>query len=46
MTGHPAHRDVYARASTDSVTLLGAGYGYGGNWAISTGGTHTRWDVN
>ena len=42
----PADGDVYVRASGESVTLLAAGYHYGGNWAISTGGTHTRWNVS
>ena len=41
---HQADGDVYARASSGSVTLPAAGYNYGGNWAISTGGTFTRWN--
>jgi hypothetical protein len=40
----PAAGDLYARASTGLVTLPGAGYNYGGNWASSTGGTCTRWN--
>jgi hypothetical protein len=35
--------DFYFRAFNGSVTLPVAGYHYGGNWTISTGGTHTRW---
>ena len=35
--------DFYFRASNGLVTLPVAGYDYGGNWTISTGGTHTRW---
>jgi hypothetical protein len=35
--------DFYFRAFNGSVTLPVAGYNYGGNWTISTGGTHTRW---
>src|SRR5262249_36836364 len=35
--------DFYFRAFTSSVILPVAGYDYGGNWTISTGGTHTRW---
>jgi hypothetical protein len=35
--------DFYFRASNGLVTLPAAGYDYGGNWTISTGGTHTRW---
>src|SRR5215471_10834190 len=35
--------DFYFRAFDGSVTLPVAGYNYGGNWTISTGGTHTRW---
>ena len=38
----PADGDFYFRAFDESVTLPAAGYDYGGNWAISTGGTHTR----
>jgi hypothetical protein len=34
--------DFYFRAFNGSVTLPVAGYDYGGNWTISTGGTHTR----
>ena len=40
----PADGDFYARASDGSVTLPAAGYDYGGNWAISTGGSLTRWN--
>src|SRR5215472_14799210 len=35
--------DFYFRAFNGLVTLPVAGYNYGGNWTISTGGTHTRW---
>jgi len=35
--------DFYFRAFNGSVILPVAGYDYGGNWTISTGGTHTRW---
>jgi hypothetical protein len=35
--------DFYFRAFNGLVTLPVAGYDYGGNWTISTGGTHTRW---
>jgi hypothetical protein len=42
----PADGDVYARAFDESVTLLAAGYIYGGSWAASTGGTLTRWIVS
>ena len=35
--------DFYFRAFKGLVTLPVAGYNYGGNWTISTGGTHTRW---
>ena len=38
----PADEDFYFRASDGSVSLPAAGYDYGGNWAISTGGTSTR----
>jgi hypothetical protein len=34
--------DFYFRAFNGSVTLPVAGYDYGGNCTISTGGTHTR----
>jgi hypothetical protein len=34
--------DFYFRAFNGLVTLPVAGYDYGGNWTISTGGTHTR----
>jgi hypothetical protein len=37
---------VYFRAFDESVTLPAAGYDYGGNWVISTGGTCTRWTVS
>src|SRR3989449_2251603 len=40
----PADGDVYTRAFDESVTLLAAGYDYGGSWAASTGGSHTRWN--
>jgi hypothetical protein len=35
--------DFYFRAFNGLVTVPVAGYDYGGNWTISTGGTHTRW---
>jgi hypothetical protein len=35
--------DFYFRAFNGLVTLPVARYNYGGNWTISTGGTHTRW---
>ena len=35
--------DFYFRAFDGSVALPVAGYDYGGNWTISTGGTLTRW---
>jgi hypothetical protein len=35
--------DFYFRAFNGLVTLPVAGYHYGGNWTISTGGTPTRW---
>ena len=35
--------DFYFRAFDGSVALPVAGYDYGGNWTISTGGTPTRW---
>jgi len=35
--------DFYFRAFNGSVTLPVAGYDYGGNWTISTGGIRTRW---
>jgi hypothetical protein len=34
--------DFYFRAFNGSVALPVAGYDYGGNWTISTGGTLTR----
>jgi hypothetical protein len=34
---------MYIRAFDGSVTLAVAGHHYGGNWALSTGGTFTRW---
>ena len=40
----PADRGFYSWASIGSVTLPDARYNYGGNWAISTGGTLTRWN--
>ena len=40
----PADGDFYFRAFDGLVTLPAAGYDYGGNWAISTGGTLTRWN--
>ena len=43
-TGSPADRGFYSWASIGSVTLPDARYNYGGNWAISTGGTLTRWN--
>ena len=42
----PADEDFYFRASDGSVSLPAAGYNYGGNWAISTGGTSTRENVS
>jgi hypothetical protein len=39
---HPAREDFYYRAFDGLVTRSVAGYRYGGNWVISTGGTHTR----
>src|SRR5262249_45628952 len=36
--------DFYSRAFNGLVTLPVAGYNYGGNWTISTGGTLTRWN--
>ena len=41
-----ADGDFYFRASSKSVTLLAAGYHYGGDWASSTGGTFTRKNVS
>ena len=38
----PALEDVYFRASDGLVTRPAAGYHYGANWAICTGGTRTR----
>jgi hypothetical protein len=35
--------DFYFRAFNGSVTLTVAGYDYGGNWTIFTGGTLTHW---
>jgi len=35
--------DFYFRAFNGLVTLPVAGYDYGGNWAIFTDETHTRW---
>jgi hypothetical protein len=35
--------DFYFRAFNGLVTLPVAGYDYGGNWTISTGGALTRW---
>jgi hypothetical protein len=35
--------DFYFRAFNGLVTLPVAGYDYGGNWTISTGGTLTHW---
>jgi len=41
------HREgVYFRASDGLVTRPVAGYHYSANWAISTGGTCTRWNIN
>jgi hypothetical protein len=39
---HPAIEDFYYRAFDGLVTRSVAGYRYGGNWVISTGGTYTR----
>jgi hypothetical protein len=44
LRGRPGRRDVYIRAFDASVTLHVAGYNYSGTWAISTGGTLTRWN--
>jgi len=38
----PAHEDFYCRAFDGLVARSVAGYRYGGNWVISTGGTCTR----
>ena len=38
-----ADEDVYLRVFDESVTLLVAEFNYGGSWAVSTGGTSTRW---
>jgi len=38
----PANEDFYSRAFDGLVTRTAAGYNYGGNWTISTGGTFTR----
>ena len=38
----PAHEDFYSQASGGLVTRTAAGYNYGGNWTISTGGSFTR----
>jgi hypothetical protein len=35
--------NFYFRAFNGLVTLTVAGYDYGGNWTISTGGTLTHW---
>jgi len=42
----PADRDFYSWASIGLVTLPDTRYNYGGNWAISTGGTLTRWNCS
>ena len=42
----PANRDFYFRASGGLVTRSAAGYDYGGNWASSTGGIFTHWNVD
>ena len=39
---YPAREDFYYRAYDGLVTRSVAGYRYGGNWVISTGGTLTR----
>jgi hypothetical protein len=42
-----SHReDVYIRASDGLVTRPAAVYHYSANWAICTGGTCTRWNIN
>ena len=41
----PGRKDFYFRAFDGSVSLPAAGYDYGGNWAISTDGTFTRWNM-
>ena len=38
----PSHKDFYCRAFGGLVTRSAAGYDYGGNWTISTGGAFTR----
>ena len=38
----PANRGFYFRAFGGLITRTAAGYHYGGNWASSTGGIHTR----
>jgi hypothetical protein len=45
-TGSPADRGFYSWASIGLVTLPDARYNYGGNWASSTDGTHTRWNYS
>jgi hypothetical protein len=39
---HPAHEDVYFRASDGLVTRSIAGYHYSANWETCAGGTFTR----
>src|ERR1700719_4769853 len=43
---HPAHEDVYFRASDGLVTHSIAGYHYSANWEPCAGGTSTRWIIN
>jgi len=38
----PSPEDFYCRAFGGLVTSSAAGYNYGGNWTISTGGAFTR----
>ena len=42
----PAFEDFYFRASNGLVTRTVAGYHYSANWAICTGGTRTRQNIN
>jgi len=42
----PADRGFYSWASIGLVTLPDTRYNYSGNWAISTGGTLTRWNCS
>jgi len=42
----PADGDFYSWAFVKLVTLPDARYNYGGNWAISTDGVFTRWNIS